>query len=174
MNVADAMILHLRSVERAKQPENLGVRSAAAWTIPVPVTWRLADELLMLLGVPAPGIPSDATGADVIAFLRDRPHVSPESWVASPQGAEAAIRFYRLMQGALLSHPMEERSYPMRMTACPKCKFRSFVWHPPLEFFDDVEIRCSTEGCGYVMSQGFYESAVRIEQQAKGGRRWAA
>jgi hypothetical protein len=138
------MITHLRSVERAQQVDNAGVRSAAGWVIPVPNTWRTSDELLMLLGHPEPGFPSDANVWEVEAITeRYMDDIDAEFWVSRHAGAEAAVRFYRLMQTAMAAHPMKEYEHRIRNVRCYKCKQRTLLWKPPLEHLDDIHVVCT-------------------------------
>lgn len=172
LNQAADMITHLHSVERAQQHDNGGIRSRAGWVIPVPSTWRLADELLVLLGHPEPGFPTTATVGEAEAIVdRTLAALAPDMWVAREDGAEAAVRFYTTMQLAMRQHPMAEYEHPIRNVRCPRCKRRSLLWKPPLAFTPDddnpdgrVRVLCTTEGCGTEMSQDLYDEVAQIEE----------
>jgi len=166
LGIAVDMVTHLRSVERAQQHDNAGVRSKQNWVIPIPITWRTADELLMLLGHPAPGFPSDANVWEVEAIAeRTVDAVDAEAWVAREAGAEAAVRFYLLMQQAMASHPMAEYEHRIRNVRCPKCKRRSLLWKPPLMFEHDVRVVCTNSACDMELDQTSFETVALIEEK---------
>lgn len=164
------MITHLASIDRAQQLDNAGIRGGDTWVLPVPATWRLADEMLMLLGHPQPGLPSDATVWEVEAITeRFFETIHLESWVATHAGAESAVRFYLAMQHAMAQHPMEEYEHRVKNVRCPKCVRRSLLWKPPLAHLPDdaengrVRVVCTTSGCGHEMDEGAYERIAQIE-----------
>jgi hypothetical protein len=169
--IAGDMITHLRSVERAQQLDNAGVRSASGWVIPVPNTWRTADELLMLLGAPAPGLPVDTTPEQVERFVDDWVHVNPARWVASLSGAEEAVRFALLMQTAMAAHPMREYEHRVRNVKCYKCRQRTLLWKPPLMFEGRVSVVCTNPKCGAELDQTMYERLAVLEEAETGRRR---
>jgi hypothetical protein len=172
LKVALDMITHLRSVERGQQVDNQGVRGTSGWVLPVPATWRTADELIMLLGHPAPGFPSDANVWEIDAITeRYLDDIVPELWVSSMAGAEAAVRFYRLMQTAMHAHPMREYEHRIRNVRCYKCRQLTLLWKPPLEHFDDIHVECTNPRCGAVIDQTFYERLAILEESAPRRRR---
>ncbi|SDT22157.1 hypothetical protein SAMN04489834_3125 [Microterricola viridarii] len=160
---AHDMITHLRSVDRAQQIDNGGVRADPGWVIPVPITWRMADELIMLLGHPAPGFPSDAVveEIDVITerFIDD---LDPEVWVSRPAGAEDALRFVVLMQTAIAGHPMDDREHRVVNVRCPECRLKALLWKPPLEAGDELDVTCTN--CGYEMDHNRYEAVMTLQR----------
>lgn len=169
-NLAVDMITHLASIDRAQQLDNAGIRGGTTWALPVPATWRLADEMLMLLGHPEPGLPSDATVWEVEAIVeRFFEVINLEMWVARPAGAESAVKFYLAMQQAMKQHPMEEYEHRVQNVRCPKCVRRSLLWKPPLAHQSDdaengrVRVVCTTPGCGHEMDEGSYERVAQIE-----------
>lgn len=185
MNMAVDMVTHLASVDRAQQIDGAGIRGASGWVLPVPATWRLADEMLILLGHPEPGLPTDATVWEVEAIVeRFFDAIDLDAWVATTSGAEAAVRFYVAMQHAMKQHPMAEYEHKVRNVRCPKCKLRSLLWKPPLAFIPDdaagksgqVQVICTNPACGREMDQAAYDEIARIEESiarqariAKGG-----
>lgn len=176
LNVAYDMITHLRSVDRAQQIDNAGVRSATGSVIPVPNTWRTADELLMLAGAPAPGFPSDANVFEVDAIAeRFLDAIDPESWVSREDGAEDAVRFCQLMQTAMAQHPMAEYEHRIKNIHCPKCRLRTLLWKPPLEHAGDVVITCRNPRCDAdPITQADYDELATLQPlQAKEAARAA-
>lgn len=164
VKIAGDMITHLRSVERAQQFDTAGVRSSSQWVIPVPQTWRLADELLMLLGAPAPGFPTTA-GVDEVAAITDEwVHPDVDMWVSRDHGAEDAVRFYRAMQTAMAQHPMREYEHRIRNIRCAACKQRTLLWKPPLAFEDDVRVVCENPACGAEVSHDRFQALAQIEE----------
>ena len=157
LKLALDMITHLRSVERAQQLDKNGVRAAATWILPVPNTWRMADELIMLLGHPAPGFPSDATVFEIDAITeRYLDLIDVDSWVSRGAGAEDAVHFFRTMQHALAQHPFADVEHPVKNVRCNDCRQLSLVWKPPLEFDGPIHIECSTPECGFVVDPTLY------------------
>lgn len=171
LKIAADMITHLRSVERAQQVDNAGVRSASGWVLPVPNTWRTSDELLMLLGHPAPGFPSDANVWEVEAITeRYVDVIDPEHWVSRGTGADSAIRFFRLMQTAMAAHPMKEYEHRIKNVRCYKCGQRTLLWKPPLEHLDDIHVVCTNPRCDAEIDQTMYERLALIQDPKS---RWA-
>ncbi len=165
MNMAVDMVTHLASVDRAQQIDGAGIRGGSGWVLPVPATWRLADEMLVLLGHPEPGLPTNATVWEVEAIVeRFFDAIDVELWVATRKGAEAAVRFYLAMQFAMRQHPMAEYEHQVRNVRCPKCKHRSLLWKPPLAEEGEVEVVCSNKACGRVMDPAAYDEIARIEE----------
>ena len=157
LKLALDMITHLRSVERAQQLDKNGVRAAAAWILPIPNTWRMADELIMLLGHPAPGFPSDATVFEIDAITeRYLDLIDVDEWVSRGAGAEAAVHFYRTMQNALAQHPFSDVEHKVKNVRCNECRQLSLVWKPPLEFDGPIHIVCSTPECEFVVDPTLY------------------
>ena len=179
VSIATDMITHLRSVERAQQVDNAGVRSGGGWVIPVPNTWRTADELIMLLGHPAPGFPFDAGVFEVDAITeRYVDAMDVEAWVNTKAGAEAAVRFYRTMQHAMAQHPMAEYEHRVRNVRCYKCRQRTLVWKPPLMFDEThenpagmVRVVCTNEKCGVELDQVMYQRLAVLEESATVARK---
>jgi hypothetical protein len=165
VKVATDMMTHLRSVDRAQQIDNAGIRTAAAWKLPLPNTWLMADEMLMLLGYgDGEGFPSDANVFEVEAITeRFVDDIVPETWTASKDGAEAAVRFYLLMQTAMAQHPMKEYEHRVRNVRCYKCRQLTLLWKPPLLFEDQVTVVCTNPKCGAVLDQTLYEHVALIE-----------
>jgi hypothetical protein len=157
LKIALDMITHLCSIERAQQLDKNGVRAQAMWIIPVPNTWRMADELIMLLGHPTPGFPSDASVFEVEAITeRYLDLIDIDQWVASGDGAEAAVHFYRTMQHALTQHPFSDVEHPVQNVRCNECRQLTLVWKPPLEFDGPIHIVCSTPDCEFVVDPTLY------------------
>jgi len=179
LDEAVSMITHLRSVERAVQTDNAGVRTPSGWVIPVPATWRMADELLMLLGHDAPGLPADASYFEVEAIAeRTVDRIHPGSWVTLEAGAEAAIRFTLLMQQAIAHHPRKEDEHKIQLIRCERCKQRTLLWKPPLAFFptDDnpdgrVRIVCTNEKCKHEISREKFRSLALVVEGGLDKRR---
>jgi hypothetical protein len=164
VQIAPDMITHLRSVERAQQFDSAGVRASSTWVIPIPQTWRLADELLMLLGAPAPGFPSTADVDEVQAITEEWAHPDADLWVSSEHGAEDAIRFYRLMQTALAQHPMAEYEHRIRNIRCAACKELTLLWKPPLSFEDDVRVVCENPACRAEITHDRFQTLAQLEE----------
>lgn len=186
LSIAHDMITHLRSVERAQQIDTAGIRARAGWVVPVPMTWRTADELLMLLGHPTPGFPKDAGVFEVDAIVeRTMDALDVDRWVNTPSGAGDAVRFYLLMQRAMSEHPMAEYEHRVRNVRCYKCRRLTLVWKPPLMFAPAdpqnrdvapnpdgmVRVVCSNEKCGAELDQVMYERLAVLEETAKPRRK---
>lgn len=164
LKIAPDMITHLRSVERAQQIDNNGVRASVLWVIPVPNTWRMADELIMLAGHPAPGFPSDANVFEVDAITeRYLDRIDPNEWVSRTDGAEAAVRFYLLMQQAMAQHPMADYTHRIRNVRCGECRQRTLLWKPPLAFDGDIRIECTNPECEFVAGDARYTELAWME-----------
>jgi len=148
LSIAYDMMTHLRSIARAQQQDTSGVRTASGWVIPVPNTWRMADELLMLIGGPTEGFPSTANVFEVDAIAeRYLDEIDPDLWVAREAGAEDAVRFAQLMQSAMAQHPMAEYAHRITNIRCPKCSLRTLLWKPPLSFEGEISIDCQNPRC---------------------------
>ncbi|WP_105033511.1 hypothetical protein [Cryobacterium aureum] len=156
LKIALDMITHLRSVERAQQLDKNGVRAAATWILPVPNTWRMADELIMLLGHPAPGFLSTATTEDVKAVTEAQLDFDVNEWVSREAGGEDAVHFFRTMQHALAQHPFADVEHRVQNVRCWECRQLSLVWKPPLEFDGPLHIACSTPACEFVVDPTLY------------------
>jgi hypothetical protein len=157
LKIALDMITHLCSIERAQQLDKNGVRAQAMWIIPVPNTWRMADELIMLLGHPTPGFLSSATTEDIEAVTSSYVlGTDVDQWVARGDGAEAAVHFYRTMQHALTQHPFSDVEHPVQNVRCNECRQLNLVWKPPLDFDGPIHIVCSTPECGFVVDDTLY------------------
>jgi hypothetical protein len=164
LRMALDMISHLRSIETAQQLDNQGVRGSSSWNLPVPATWRAADELLILLGHPTPGFPSDANVFEVDAITeRTLDALNPELWVSSKDGAMDAVRFYLAMQRATHAHPMREYEHRIRNVRCHQCRQYSLLWKPPLEHHDDIHVECTNPKCGAMVDQTLYERMEAID-----------
>lgn len=164
LKVAVDVITHLRSVDRAGQTDNAGVRSSSGWQIPIPNTWRTADDLIVLLGHPTPGFPSDANVWEVEAITER--YVDPydaQIKVARVWPAEDAVRFVQTMHSALIQHPMDDYEHRVRNVRCPKCKQRSLLWKPPLMFEGDVRVECKNEECLFILGQSEYAFLATTE-----------
>lgn len=166
LKIALDMITHLCSIERAQQLDKNGVRSQAMWILPVPNTWRMADELIMLLGHPAPGFPSDASVFEVDAITeRYLDGLDVDAWISRGDGGEAAVRFYRTIQNALAQHPFEDVVHPVKNVRCNKCKQLTLIWKPPLDFEGAVRIECGNPECAFVVDEAQY-AALAADQLA--------
>lgn len=164
LSIAADMITHLRSVERAQQIDSNGVRAAANWVIPVPMTWRMADELIMLAGHPAPGFPSDACVFEIDAITeRYLDLIDADAWVSHTDGAEAAVRFYRTMQHAMTQHPMQEYEHRIRNVRCTECLQRTLLWKPPLFFESGIRIVCTNKACEFEVDDTDYTTMAAKE-----------
>jgi hypothetical protein len=165
------VITHLRSIERAGQVDNAGVRSASGWVIPIPNTWRTADDLLVLLGHPTPGFPSTADVDEVQAIAEKYVgQINIAMWIARVESAKDAVRFVALTRSTLIQHPMEDYEHRVRNVRCPDCGRRSLLWKPPLMFEGEVHVVCTNPECLFVVDQDGYtdltHSAV-VEAKAK-------
>lgn len=159
------IITHLRSVDRAAQTDNAGVRGSATWQLPIPNTWQVADDLLMLLGHPTPGFPSDANEWEVEAIAeRYVDALDPDMWVATVEGASAAARFNATMYSALIQHPMEDYEHRVRNVRCWKCQHRSLLWKPPLMFEGPIRVTCTNPACGFELGPQDYGWMSALEQ----------
>ena len=167
LKIALDMITHLCSIERAQQLDKNGIRTSATWILPIPNTWRTADELIMLLGHPAPGFPSDASVFEVDAITeRYLDLIDADEWVSRGDGAEAAVRFFRLMQNALAQHPFEDVVHQVKNVRCNECRQLTLLWKPPLDFEGPVRIECSNTACTFVVDEAQY-AALASDQLAK-------
>lgn len=182
LGIALDMITHLRSVERAQQVDNAGIRTSGGWVIPVPATWRAADEMIMLLGHPAPGFPPDANVFEVDAITeRYLDALDVEGWVSRPAGAGDAVRFYLAMQHAMAQHPMAEYEHRVRNVRCYKCRQLTLVWKPPLMFdptegnpSGQVRVVCSNPKCLAELDQVMYERLAVLEESATKSKKKSA
>ncbi len=164
LNVALDVITHLRSIERAGQQDNAGVRGSSGWVIPIPNTWRTADDLIVLLGHPSPGFPSDANVWEVEAITeRYVDRIDVDRWVRRVWPAEDAVRFAATMRSALVQHPMEDYEHRIRNVRCPDCRQRSLLWKPPLMFEGPVNVSCTNIECAFVIDQDGYVVLTRNE-----------
>lgn len=167
LTTAVDIITHLRSIDRAAQLDNAGVRTATGWVIPVPNTWRTADDLIVMLGHPTPGFPSDAGVWEVDAITeRYVDAVHPDAWASRTDTAELAVRFNGTMHSALIQHPMEDYEHRVRNVRCYECKQRSLLWKPPLMFEGEVRVECTNPECGYVVDQSGYAQLSTFEHVA--------
>ncbi|GAA4175904.1 hypothetical protein GCM10022287_22200 [Gryllotalpicola koreensis] len=163
LSVAKDMITHLRSVERAQQVDNQGIRASSSWVLPIPTSWRTADELLTLLS--GAHFASTDSIDDVVSITTDIvDSIDPELFVTAEQGAENAVRFYRLTQKAMASHPMKEYEHRVRNVRCYKCRQRTLLWKPPLQFMDDIHVVCQNPDCGAVVDQTLFERLAVLEE----------
>jgi len=157
LKIALDMISHLCSIERAQQLDKNGIRTSATWILPIPNTWRTADELIMLLGHPSPGFPSNASVFEVDAITeRYLDLIDADEWVSRGDGAEAAVRFFRLMQNALAQHPFEDVEHQVKNVRCNECRQLTLMWKPPLDFDGAISIECTTLGCEFVVDDTLY------------------
>lgn len=164
LKVAPDMITHLRSVERAQQIDTNGVRSSPNWIIPVPMTWRTADELIMLAGHPAPGFPSSANVWEIDAITeRYLDLIDANEWVSRVDGAEAAVRFFITMQQAMAQHPMADYEHRIRNVRCGECRQRTLLWKPPLAFEGQIRIACTNKECTFEVDDNKY-TEIAAEQ----------
>lgn len=164
LKVAVDVITHLRSVDRAAQMDNAGVRSAAGWVIPIPNTWRAADDLIVLLGHPTPGFPADANVWEVEAITeRYVDAIDAHLFVSRVEGAHDAVRFNAAMHSALIQHPMEDYEHRVRNVRCTDCHQRSLLWKPPLMFAGEVRVECTNPACDFVVDQTGYGKLTAVE-----------
>ncbi|MDY7542619.1 MULTISPECIES: hypothetical protein [unclassified Cryobacterium] len=166
LKIAPDMITHLCSVDRAQQVDNNGVRASATWILPVPMTWRTADDLIMLLGHPDPGFPADATVWEAEAITDRYVDYSdpdnfvrrdPQLWTSSIDGAENAVRFYLLIQRAMKQHPMADYEHKVQNVRCRECFQLTLLWKPPLTFEDGIHIVCSNPACTFEVDETQYQ-----------------
>lgn len=170
LTVAVDVITHLRSVERGPS-DATKVRSAPGSRVILPASWAEADSLWMALaGVAiahakgahvdepdwAPwtsiwhGFSQTATLDEVAAAVRnliDWVQAGPQSIVSRAGGAEAAVRFYRTLQRAQHSFPMDEKPTPIRYLRCRRCEQFAVVDRPPLHYLEPRIDVC--ENCGF-------------------------
>jgi hypothetical protein len=165
LRIATDMVTHLRSVERAQQQDNAGIRTSQDGRIPLPTSWLMADEMIMLLGCPAPGFPSTADVEEVDAITRYWVDgIDLASWVSSVHGAEDAVRFYLAIQHAMAQHPMKEYEHQVKTVRCYKCRQLTLWWMPPLMFEDAVQVVCKNKKCGAIVDQAMYEWLAVLEE----------
>lgn len=75
--------------------------------------------------------------------------------IATPRGAEAAIRATAIVQAAYAAFPLEEAEHRIVGVRCPNCQQARLSWRPPLMHRDDVVITCRS--CGHLERQEYLE-----------------
>jgi len=166
------LVVHLRSTEQQGQGLTERVQSSLAWQLPIPASWLAADQIMAALGDAF--IPSTAdleeTKAAVAAALEN--WASPEVTVSTPDGAVRAVELVRHMQTALARWPNadSDRRVPAPLR-CPNCHELALWYRAPLEYLDDLEVKCGAcgtpqEWTAFVAMTGELTRQFEIEQKA--------
>lgn len=147
------LISHFRSVE--KRPTEVGERVDTSMTrsILFPDSWDAADELMVALGA------SKFRATDSIDVAIVKAHAVVEEWwaefdarVNTAEGASQAVVAVKRMQNALHRWPdaeAERRHIPG--IVCPHCGQKRLYRNAPLEYLDEIYVKCSTPECQYRM-----------------------
>lgn len=176
----EALIVHLRSIERPAQAIGERVDTSQEKSILVPDSWLAADGLMEALG--APPIPSTASIDDAFELARD----AVNAWsdldriVNTKEGAKRSVVLVRRMQTALRRWPDSEAEWrAVPFIACPSCRALSLWRKAPIHYLDEILIMCNTEGCGYEMDffkwlddyrpviEGIYREQDRVNRSRK-------
>lgn len=139
----DLLALRLAGVDRAIVRDNGGIRTQSLGSIPIPAVKLMLHELEH--------------------YLIGRPQLL-DSWVASPDGAKAAIRFGRAFASAVKNHPTEEVAHKINRTRCTQCGQLTLVWNPVSAVGGDVVVKCSNPSCGAEIDQTSFEKIAAIEK----------
>lgn len=147
------LISHLRSIERAAGAVGERVDTSMTKSILLPDSWDAADELMVALGAPK------FRSTDTIDMAIQKAHDVVADWwenldhrVNTSEGASQAVVTVKRMQNALHRWPdaeAERRRIPGLL--CPSCGQKHLFRHAPLEYLDDIYVKCSTEDCDYRM-----------------------
>jgi phage FluMu protein Com len=139
------LVVFLRSIESGGQGLSERVSSSLVWRLPIPPSWLVADGIMMALG--AAPIPSTAS-LDQAKDLAERAVATwrvPEMVVATVDGAVNAVLLYRHVQTALAGWPQADADRPMPSPLrCPKCEQLALWYRAPLEYLDDLEVKCGS------------------------------
>ncbi len=178
------LISHLRSVERSGDALGERVDTSMTRSILVPDSWIAADDLMTALGAQ----PFKST--DTIDVAIGKAHDVVADWWANfdqrintAEGASQAVVTVKRMQNALHRWPdAEAERRPVKYLICPGgCGQKNLYRKAPLEYLDDIDVVCATDGCGWRMDWFDFsrvyapvlEGMLREEQQAERERRKA-
>lgn len=149
----------------------------SSWTLSesrIQVSWIIAaatNAIDVLAG--------DVEGID-LSFLEHRAGLAPgqrtadltyastylsanrDDLIATPRGAEAAVRFADVVQRAYARFPLVETRHRIAGIRCEQCRQAQLEWRPPLMFRDDVVIECAS--CGWTERQEWLEQYRSIMQ----------
>lgn len=171
------LVVHLRSIDTTGQVANDRVSSSLTWRLPIPASWMAADSIMAALG--SPPIPSTAGLAVTKAMVEAAVRLwkNPETVVSRVDGAVSAVVLYRHVQTALARWPSEDadREMPAPLR-CPGCQKLTLWYRAPLEYLDDLEVKCGS--CGHVQAweeftlwTQIFTKAFEVEQKAEARRR---
>lgn len=102
-----------------------------------------------------PGATSISLASEVAHLERCR-----DELIGTPRGAEAAVRFTRVVQSAYRRFPLVETRRRVLGVRCQACGLDTLDWRPPLMVRDDVTIECAS--CGNTESQSWLEQYAAI------------
>lgn len=166
LGLAEDLITHMRSIERAATPED-GPRppTKPGSQVLIPASWQEADRTwselhelavwcdpLEFLRVQPRGTTSRGFGSqDTIEHVRDRVKLAVDlactGDVTDAHIARLAVRFYRQVQRALHMFPIEEYARPLPYARCRECGELTLERRPPLEYLDAITVLCINPNC---------------------------
>lgn len=152
LNRVGDLILHLRSVESAATATGERVDSTRTPKLPFPDTWQAADDLLDALGArPFPSrmsIDSAFEYVDAVLATWRGPHLIDRA--NTIEGASGLVKLVLRMQTALARWPASEvKVRVIPYITCPSCKHQTLERRAPLDYLDQITVRCSRQGCSY-------------------------
>jgi Zn ribbon nucleic-acid-binding protein len=106
-----------------------------------------------------------------IPAVRQRIEVGRDDLIATPFGAEAAVRMTKTIQRAYAKFPLVEPRRRIAGIRCPNCSRSRLMWSPPLMFRGDVTVTC--DECGHVEPQSYLERFAEVQQAIAEGRQTA-
>lgn len=166
------LVVHLRSTEQQGQGLTERVQSSLAWQLPIPASWLAADDIMAALGNAF--IPTTATLDETRAAVSSALAAweSPERMVAAAEGAVRAVELVRHVQTALARWPNADtdRRVPAPLR-CPACHELALWYRAPLEYLDDLEVKCGAcgtpqEWVAFVAMTGDLTRQFEVEQKA--------
>lgn len=166
------LVAHLRSTEQQGQGLTERVQSSFTPQLPIPASWLAADEIMAALGDAF--IPSTATleGARAAVSAALSVWESPERVVATAEGAVRAVELVRHVQTSLARWPNADtdRRVPAPLR-CPACHELALWYRAPLEYLDDLEVKCGScgtpqEWAAFVAMTGDLTRQFEMEQKA--------
>jgi hypothetical protein len=87
-------------------------------------------------------------------------------WVSNHAGAVDAVKFMQVAKRARNTHQVEERPHRVTRVRCRECGETTLVWMPPEHYRDEVTVKCSKDGCGFVLDQAAFEWVALAEEKA--------